>query len=341
MGIKGNFLTFLRNKYEIGENITITKYSGKKIAIDTLIYINKYKATQGDKWLNGFFNFVCKLRKNNINCTFIFDSKSPPEKEKEREKRKNNRIRIGEQIEELNQCIQIYETQSVITDSLKYYNDQILNSKGEQFKDFFQDYNIILLPELKELLRKKKSYLYIISPEDIGKAQKVLEALNIQYIIAPFEAESQCAELCIRNKVDCVLSDDSDLFAYLCPFFLLKFNSSSEECILIDLEKVLEKINLTKEQFLDFCILCGTDYNNGKSATKSLELIQKFKKIENINDINFDFKRVRELFSFLENSDNEIILNGLPNIEKLKELELNYHLFISWNTINNINSFSY
>ena len=69
MGIKG--LNDIIKKYcpnILKNEIKLSEYTYKKIAIDTTLYMFKYKAILGDKWLNGFLNLIICLRKNNIHC---------------------------------------------------------------------------------------------------------------------------------------------------------------------------------------------------------------------------------------------------------------------------------
>ena len=84
MGIK-NLNVFLRkNCPKVFEEIHISEYAYKKVAIDTSLFLCKYKAIYGEKWLVAFINLVSILRKNEIHCVFIYDNGSPPEKEEEK-----------------------------------------------------------------------------------------------------------------------------------------------------------------------------------------------------------------------------------------------------------------
>ena len=46
---------------------------------------------------------------------------------------------------------------------------------------------------------------------------QALQAANVEYIVAPYEADAQMAYLAIKGKVDAVLTEDSDLLPYGCP----------------------------------------------------------------------------------------------------------------------------
>lgn len=46
---------------------------------------------------------------------------------------------------------------------------------------------------------------------------KVLRQMNIEYIVAPYEADAQLAFLAVNHFVHAVITEDSDLVAYGCP----------------------------------------------------------------------------------------------------------------------------
>ena len=46
---------------------------------------------------------------------------------------------------------------------------------------------------------------------------QALKAENVEFIVAPYEADAQMAFLAINGKVDAVLTEDSDMLPYGCP----------------------------------------------------------------------------------------------------------------------------
>ena len=95
MGIKSSFNKFLRDICpEIFEEIHISEYAYKKVAIDISLYLHKFKAVCGDRWLSAFINLIACLRRNEVHWVFIFDGKAPQEKEMERAKRHENREKM-------------------------------------------------------------------------------------------------------------------------------------------------------------------------------------------------------------------------------------------------------
>jgi exonuclease-1 len=46
---------------------------------------------------------------------------------------------------------------------------------------------------------------------------KVLKQENVQYIVAPYEADAQLTFLAVCRQVDAVITEDSDLIPFGCP----------------------------------------------------------------------------------------------------------------------------
>jgi len=65
MGIK-SLHKFLRNKCpEIYKTIHLSELAYKKVAVDVSLFMFKYKAISGDKWLHSFINLMSiSCRKN-------------------------------------------------------------------------------------------------------------------------------------------------------------------------------------------------------------------------------------------------------------------------------------
>jgi 5'-3' exonuclease len=93
MGIKG-LNKFLK---EFGTKTEMSSYRNKTIAIDTSIYIYKYKyKSTPSQFLKRFEYQINQFHKNNIRPIYIFDGPAPIEKMKTKEKRKQAQEKGGE-----------------------------------------------------------------------------------------------------------------------------------------------------------------------------------------------------------------------------------------------------
>jgi 5'-3' exonuclease len=336
MGIN-NLNKFLRNNCPIVyEEIHISEYSFKKVAIDISLYLCKFKTICGDRWLSAFINLVACLRKNEVHCVFIYDSGAPPEKDEERKERAAQRAKQEQRVSLLEKAIQDFHISGHI--------DEILTELYKR-RSKKNDYPPRLMKTvsanidmcfIQEAVQKMREQILIIKPEDFQKTKDLFDILNVPYFNAPLEAETTCADLCKRGLVDAVLSEDTDVMAYAAPSFLSRINTTNGTCTRIKYSDILENLNLKSEEFLDLCIMCGCDYNKNifrVGPEKAYKHIQQYSSIEGISsntelDISIlNHIRGRELFRDYEQVSYKIKYCGRPDFQKLEE-------FIFKNNIN-------
>jgi 5'-3' exonuclease len=82
-----------------------------------------------------------------------------------------------------------------------------------------------------------------------------------------------------------VISEDSDVLAYGSNMLLCDLNISNGDCNIIYLPSLLKIMKFDYKQFINFCVLSGTDYNTnipGIGSIKCYELIKKYNNIKTI-----------------------------------------------------------
>ncbi len=113
----------------------------------------------------------------------------------------------------------------------------------------------------------------------------MLKLMGCPVVEAPCEAEAQCAELCRAQKTYATATEDMDALTFGTPVLLRGFNTKKEPIYEINYSDLLKELELTREQFVDLCILCGCDYTEkieGIGPTTAYKLIKEFKCIENV-----------------------------------------------------------
>jgi 5'-3' exonuclease len=330
MGIKSNFLQFLRTKApDCFELINLSEYAFKKVAIDVSLYMHKFKAISGENWLISFVNLVACLRKNEVHCVFIFDGQAPPEKKKEQDKRKNTKLAMVQQINDIESAIAEYTATGVANDLLIQFNLKCQMDQPKRLINQISSTPEINIKLIKEKLNSKKNQIISINSNDYEITRDLFDILQVPYFIASNEAEKMCSKLCIDGEVDAVLSEDTDTLAYGVPVFLSKIDINNSTCVRVDFQSLLEKLEMTQQQFLDFCILCGTDYNSniqGVGSVSSFKLIKGYGSIEEIKENTqydtecLNYQRVRELFTEFNPDDikNDVQYCGEPDFEVLR-----------------------
>jgi len=306
MGIKSNFTQTLSKitNNTTGDYVHVSDFAFKRIAIDTMLYMYKYKSVMGDAWLMGFINMIKLLKKNNIHLIFVLDGKAPEQKKQEQNSRIESKEKTKRKIAQLEEDVKAYKESGFISDKLLLFVSE--SDKTVNLHDVYNE------------IKKKKKQVSSININDINVFTELLDTMNIQHITASCEGEKLCCKLCKDKIVDAVLSDDSDVIAYGSPISLQKLDNKTGICFKVEIDSLLNKLSLNYSEFLDFCIMCGTDYNKnipGIGSMTSYNLITKHRRIENIKLDNKDILNVnivRKLFTdFSDCNCKNIIINYL------------------------------
>lgn len=294
MGIAG-LPNHIKTKHpSLFKTIDLSIYSGHILGIDTSIYMYKYKSLAlktvindtvsyvdidrcdplfdinvervGRLILQQFYSLFEMLNYINIRALFIFDGDRPQEKKDkahlERQSIKDNQINKFNMFKQMwiNKDYTMYQKHELYT--------EIIKCRGNMFWPTHEDYDILL---------------------------NMLHHFKIAHVVSSGEADNLCAFLAISKYVFGIYSIDSDLYAYGVPLVITNMslyyddnNKPVVEATVIKTFEIYDALNLTSQQFIDFCILCGTDYNHGIDdigTVGALKLIQAYKTLEKVGDI--------------------------------------------------------
>ncbi|KAI9271730.1 PIN domain-like protein [Phascolomyces articulosus] len=101
------------------------------------------------------------------------------------------------------------------------------------------------------------------------------------------EAEAMCSELARQNITTATVTEDMDALVFGDAPILRYFFARNRPILEIDPVIAREQLHLTRDQFIDFCILSGTDFSGtiqGIGPIRALEYIQRYGSIEHILD---------------------------------------------------------
>ncbi|KZT73878.1 PIN domain-like protein [Daedalea quercina L-15889] len=102
-----------------------------------------------------------------------------------------------------------------------------------------------------------------VTREHNEECRRLLNLMGIPFVVAPSEAEAQCAELARGGKVYAAGSEDMDTLTFNAPVLLrhLTFSEARKTPISeIHLDKALEGLEMNMSQFIELCIFLGCDY---------------------------------------------------------------------------------
>lgn len=155
----------------------------------------------------------------------------------------------------------------------------------------------------------KAAYKILPRVIDISQemARQLIEALienNVDYIVAPYEADAQISYLIRNGFAHFAISEDSDLILYGCDYVLYKLDKDLNGVLFCNSELFdclgdeAEKFDFRK--FKRMCILSGCDY------------------VQNLTGIGL--MKAKKFFSTITSTSMERILPCLPRVLKMKNL---------------------
>jgi flap endonuclease-1 len=257
--------TYIKHTCKKGNNNSVVKtelkdLKNKVIAIDTSIYL--YRFLSENCLLENIYLMVNIFKFYNIIPIFVFDGKPPKEKLNIIEKRNRDKLEAEKQYIKL--------------------EEKLITIKDEKTKN-----------DILESIQDLKKKFVRLKRTDIVNVRNLLDAFGVYHIEAIGEADELCARLVIKKYAYACLSEDMDLFLYGCPRVLRYLSLTNNTVIVYHLNKILEDLNLTFNEFKQICVVSGTDYNYNSSKNlnlyKILEYFQEYKNYCNITQTNKDF----------------------------------------------------
>ena len=242
-------------------------------------------------------NSLIVFMNNGITPILVFDGEAQIEKTAEREKRREDRIKRVNKIKELQDEM----------DKIPIHLRNVKNL-GNVPKELWEQ--ALKYTELEKEIKKILSTQVSVHRDEIDAVKILLENLGIPCIIAESEGEMMCAELSVANQTAATFSTDSDCLALGVNFYFDTISGAKKgKGGFINgtvLGPVLEELKLNMDEFRDFCILLGSDFNEripGYGPAKGYKLIEECRTIENIRDKKglditpLNYIRTRELLT--------------------------------------------
>jgi len=171
----------------------------------------------------------------------------------------------------------------------------------------------------EEDVKKMAGRTIRVTKEQNEQAKHLLRLMGLPVVEAPSEAEACCAGLAKDGLVYAAVTEDADCLTFGTPILirnLLAAESAKKTVYEVRLATILEQLNITMDQFIDFCILSGCDYCEtirGVGPSTAIKLIIQHGSIEKIIENldpekspvpnRFPYKEAREFFRLAETVD--------------------------------------
>jgi len=256
--------------------------------------------------LNGLFYRTISILEEGITPIYVFDGKPPEQKTQELERRRKVKEEAEKKLE------QVKAEGSV--------------EKGE--------------------LRKYAQMAIRFSNEMAEESKELLKAMGIPIVQAPSEGEAEAAYINSLGLSWAAASQDYDSLLFGAKRLVRNLTLTGKRKLpgkdvyieikpeLIELEILLKKLGITREQLIDIGIIIGTDYNpdgiKGYGVKTAYKIIKKYGSLEKAiekgeipkSKITFNVEEIRNLFLKpnvqepkedleLENCDSEKIIEIL------------------------------
>jgi flap endonuclease-1 len=181
----------------------------------------------------------------------------------------------------------------------------------------------------------------------VESSKKLLELMGVPWVQAKSEGEMQCAYMCKKDDVWASASQDYDSVLAGSPRLIRNLSISGRRKVpkkdeymeikpeIIELDKALAEIGITKEQLIIVGILTGTDYAEGVKGIgpkTALKLVAKHKTLQKVleNVVWSDEMPAEEIYEFFLNPPvvNKYDLKwNQPDAEKLIKFMVGEHDF--------------
>ena len=300
---------FLKQNTKNGMNrVSLSKYRGCKIAVDTSIYM--YRFMSENLFVENFYLMMTLFIKYEITPVFIFDGIPPQEKKAEIEMRYARKERAFEEY----------------------------NRKMTEYEDATGNRRRALKKELDNLKRQ----FIRVEKDDIQTVKNLIQAYGLSYFTATGEADVVCAGLMREGLVDACMSDDMDLFVYGCSKVLRYLSILNSTVIEYDLDTILSDLDISFDGFKQICVISGTDYNKSDTSKDIIdEIYLSYKSyVKDNTDSDKDFYTWVTNTNLIDKTYNQLVatedLFDLDNYdEEIKNISI-FNSIVNSNTLQNI-----
>jgi exonuclease-1 len=245
MGISG----LLQALKPLIQPCNVSQLQGKRVAIDGYCWL--HKAVYGcaaelclnqetDSWIKYCLSFIDLFLHYNCKVTLVFDGAPLPAKGKTETERAEARQKNLEAAKE-------FQKKGDFKNARNYFARAI-------------DITPAMAARLVAIVDSRYNQTSNVN----GGSQPK----KVDYIVAPFEADSQLGYLSRNDLVDVVVSEDSDCMLYGCKDIIYKLNSRDGNCERLIVNDIFTKFidskfdlrSFSSEMFLSMCIFSGCDY---------------------------------------------------------------------------------
>ncbi|MEM4577144.1 MAG: flap endonuclease-1 [Candidatus Nezhaarchaeales archaeon] len=171
------------------------------------------------------------------------------------------------------------------------------------------------------------------------EAKRLLDALGVPWVQAPSEGEAQAAYMTIKGDAYAAASQDYDSLLFGAKRLVRNLTITGRRKLprkdeyveiepeLIELDRVLQELQINREQLIDIAILIGTDYNpdgvKGIGPKTALKLLKTYGSLEKVlkalpeAEFPIDPFEIKRIFLEPKVTDDYKLEWRKPNVEEV------------------------
>ncbi|XP_066903980.1 DNA excision repair protein ERCC-5 isoform X2 [Halyomorpha halys] len=167
-----------------------------------------------------------------------------------------------------------------------------------------------------------------ITEQIIQDAQQLLQLFGIPYIIAPLEAEAQCAYLDLTHQTQGTITDDSDIWLFGGRTVYKNFFDQKKFVLQFKSTDISRCLHMGRDDMIMLALLSGSDYTpglTGVGAVTALEIIAHFPQnekestiLQRLSHFSDDYKKSKLKPNISSKLKKISISQGFPSIEVVK-----------------------
>lgn len=282
MGIK-NFGKFISTKYPACVK-SFSLHFTHRLAIDLTLFIHRFYHTDATQTIDSIAERILAFDKRLV-CSqkyYVIDGTHDMAKKHAHDRRKSAMDSSLEKSSLLETKLQLIQAE------IDTFSSSSSSSSSSPESVFLYEYYKSLVDA--KLKMEAEMDLYDTRGMGIDKKtmQEIIKKLSTSLIIIQSdcgEAEKYCSKLMKENKVDFVVTEDLDTLCFGSTNVVRGITSATPTIIF--LQDILTAMNLTYHEFVDFCILSGSDFTISPKgfgpATALKEFLKSGKKLELVN----------------------------------------------------------
>ena len=232
MGIRG-LAGFLRWRLpQVRRKVQWVGHAGERWGIDCSCLLFRARGA-GLSQLTVIASLIVRMRSSGIVPVVIFDGRPPAAKAAVIEQRREVR-------EEVKRELAVVQGE--------------LTERGAVMTEFER---AMLEKKAADLNRKAPQ----VTRDDKDALKQFLYAAGVQFVTANGEADDVLAYLCSTGYLAAVISTDMDMFARGVPLLVMPETADGAVLTQVVTADLLSGLGLTRDQFVDACMLMGSDYS--------------------------------------------------------------------------------